>query len=250
MNGIYSTNSKYIGWKHCDDNFMTKPDPSKFVDYITFVKDGEPEYHFGVLSKNVNWPFVNLWREHEHRCSCCAKVTCNAKAAPAAEPYEEVLYGYKTLISLSTLEFLLKDTDWRAHCKYSSNTREWNKDHYIIYVLSNGYVSEPTRAIDIDWDEGTKERSHYIVAWKPCENDKPEEKQKKHILKIAKQEGWIDWNPNGELERPNLPEGTEVLFMLRSGFISVPFDFEQTHWIRNGDPENDIVAYKIVEENQ
>jgi hypothetical protein len=148
------------------------------------------------------------------------------------------------------LEFLLTDTDWRARYKYSANNFLWNEETYIIYVLSNGYVSEPTKAIDVNWDEGRNERSHYIVAWKPCENDNPEEKQKKHIFKIAKQEGWIDWNSNGELEKPNLQDGTKVLFMLRSGFISAPWDFEQTHWIRNGDPENDIIAYKILEENQ
>jgi hypothetical protein len=250
MNGIYSTNSKYIGWKHYDDGFMKRPDPSKFVDCITFSKDKEPEYNFGVLSKDVPWEKVDLWREHEHRCSCCAKVTRGEKARPSAARYEELWHGYKTLISMSTLEFLLKDTDWKAYCQYSGNNIKWKDDDYIIYVLSNGYVSEPTKAIDVNWNEERNERTHYIVAWKPCENDKPEEKLKKHILNAAKQEGWIDWNPNEGLERPNLPEGTEVLFMLRSGFISVPYDFEQTHWIRNGDPENDIIAYKIVEENQ
>jgi hypothetical protein len=91
MNGIYSTNSKYIGWKHYNKYTMKSPDPSKFVDYITFSRDGEPEYHFGVLSENVDWALgVDLWREHEHRCSCCARVTCDAKAAPAAESYEEI----------------------------------------------------------------------------------------------------------------------------------------------------------------
>jgi len=151
---IYNTNEKFIGWKY---NTCTKrPDPSLLIDYVVEFISGNEEIHYGALSESAPWEIIKYWREHAHRCSCCARVADNSVNHEA----------------------------------------------------------------------------------------------EKEVLKVALSEGWTEWNPNCGLEQPDLPEGTEVIFMNRDGFISIPYAFDQTRWTWGKDSENDKIAYKIVDKDK
>jgi hypothetical protein len=249
---IYSTNERFIGWKHNTCNLAfengcnTKPpDPSLLIDYVA-IYEGNESVNYGVLAENAPLEHftVKYWREHAHRCSCCARVADNSVNYEAKA--EEVYRGYQVLIDKKTLKYLLDGTGWILPNRFSPiPVPDPSKDElpFVVYVLSNGYVSEPTKANLVNWERGKNHlREHYIVAWKVVDVYN----HKKELLKFALSEEWTEWNPNCELEHPDLPEGTEVIFMNRDGFISIPYAFDQTRWTWGKDSENDKIAYKIV----
>lgn len=241
---IYSTHERFIGWKH--NSCETPPDPSLLIDYVAEFINGNEEIHYGALSESAPWEVIKYWREHAHRCSCCAKVAGNNVNYKAK--IDEIYHGWQISISKEALEYLLDGTGWRHRDRFSPNFNfNINDGHpFVVYVLSNGYVSEPTKANLVNWERANSLREHYIVAWKFVDVYD----HKKEVLKVALSEGWTEWNPNCGLEQPDLPEGTEVIFMNRDGFISIPYAFDQTRWTWGKDSENDKIAYKIVDKEK
>ena len=95
---IYSTNEKFIGWKHntCNESGgNTKlPDPSLLIDYVA-IYEGIESVNYGVLAENAPLEHytVKYWREHAHRCSCCAKVEGNNVNHEAK--IDEIYHGWQ-----------------------------------------------------------------------------------------------------------------------------------------------------------
>lgn len=106
---------------------------------------------------------------------------------------------------------------------------------------------------------GDPYRQLYRILWDINENikfllgaDKIEKKSEDaeyaKLYRLIK-EGWTLWEPSCELKEPDLPKGTEVIFMTKGGLISSPRFVESIWWWwgeNEGDLEYHIIAYRIV----